>query len=486
MNDKNLFVVVAVSREKNGFGIAKEGKIPWHFPFDLSIFSAITKMAPYGKENSIIMGSATWNTIAPGLPGRKNIVLSSGKTILKDGNYVLTDSFDKAVELSSDCHKIFAIGGLDVVKDARNHARYNKEYITLIEKEYETDRNLDRVPLDVESFKYDYEGVEIKYYNYNDYTVDDSDQDEYEFSNYKNLPKHEEYQYLSMLHFLMNKKLRTTRNAPTRSSFGSLLKFKLSDETGRKILPVLTTKKINVENIWLELEMFLNGSTDTNFLLNKGIKIWEQNTNKEFLNIVNLDYPEGFMGPMYGYQWRFYDKPYSSDEDTFSEPKQGVDQLSNILNEIQKDPHSRRLCITTFNPKQVKEGVLYPCHGLMIQFYVSDDYELHCLMYQRSADVFLGLPYNITSYALLTHLFVHCLNNRGMNLKPGKLKIILGDWHLYHNHQVSALKQILREPLPFPDIEIKSEEDHPWNYKWDNFTIKNYTHGAYIKADMTA
>jgi len=482
--NKNLYVILAVSKEKQGYGIAKEGKIPWRFPLDMNVFSAMTKMAPFGTRNSIIMGAITWNTIAPGLPDRLNIVVSSGRTPLIDGNYILVSTFEEAIIISKDCHRIYAIGGIDIVLAARKHEKYQKEYLTLIKNEYQTDRNIDYVPLNKPSFTYNYDGTEIVFYNYNDYSTDGED-DEFDFRRYKSLPSSEEYQYLAMLHFLMFKPLRETRNAPTRSSFGTMLKFKLRDKDGNNVLPALTTKKMNIANIWAELQMFLRGETNTSGLLEKGIKIWEGNTNKDFLEKMGLDYPEGFMGPMYGYQWRFFNKPYHPNED-LPDKFMGVDQLSNLLDDIKKSPHSRRLCITTFNPEQANDGVLYPCHGLVVQFYVSDIGQLDCMMYQRSADIFLGLPYNIVSYGLLTHLIVHCLNQRGMNLVPGRLLITLGDWHLYYNHFEPALKQIVREPLTFPQIEISSEKSNPWDYVWEDFNIKNYSHGPFIKGEMSA
>lgn len=516
MSEKNLYLIMAVSVEENGlYGIAKDGSIPWSSNknisnLDLNIFSATTKMAPYGTKNCLIMGATTWNTLAPGLPERTSIVVSSRKTPLKEGSYLLASSFDEAMELALESNglldkesttkhnKIFAIGGIDIFLEARQHKRYNKEYITVIHQSFGTDRNLNFVPLVKESFHHIIDGIKISYFNYNDYETKDK-YNRFSPHNYIYLPDHPEYQYLSLLHFLTKQPLRQTRNAKTRSSFGYLLSFPLINDKGENILPTLTTKKLNLEHIFEELSFFMKGKTQTKELEKKGINIWKANTNKDFLEKIGLPYDEGEMGPMYGYQWRSFDLEFTSksfDENFNSNeykyeinketPPMKCDQFKELIKELKNNPYSRRLLMTTYNPNQADKGVLYPCHGLIVQFYVNDNNQLECMMYQRSADVFLGLPYNIVSYAFLTHIISHCLRNEGIDIKPSRLHISLGDVHLYEDHFVPALKQMAREPLPYPTIEVLSDKKEPWNYEWSDLNINNYTFGPYIKAEMSA
>ena len=207
----------------------------------------------------------------------------------------------------------------------------------------------------------------------------------------------------------------------------------------------------------------------------KGINIWKGNTSSEFLQKMNLDYEKGIMGPMYGYQWRFFNKP-------LNESTGGVDQLKELIELIKTDPNSRRLIMTDYNPSQVNQGVLYPCHSLMLQFYVKEG-SLSVKMYQRSADSFLGLPFNIASTSLLLSIIA-----RLCNLEPEEVTISLGDCHIYESHIDAVMQQLDREPLDLPKLiipEFKSLEEVELS-KFEDYKIIDYSNHGSIKAEMIA
>jgi thymidylate synthase len=225
-----------------------------------------------------------------------------------------------------------------------------------------------------------------------------------------------------------------------------------------------------------ELLFFIRGDTDSTKLSNKGIKIWEPNTSREFLDSVGLDYPVGEMGPMYGYQWRHFNKPYPSSEE------QGIDQLKKVIEEIKSDPTSRRIIMTDFNPLQVNQGVLYPCHSIVIQFYV-DCNRLNCSMYQRSGDLFLGIPFNIASTSLLLTIVAQLTG-----LEPGKVHLLIGDYHIYWSHLDAVNEQLKRTPKKLPKLEMtlfKNLEEVE-NASLDDFKISGYECDPAIKASMVA
>jgi thymidylate synthase len=240
--------------------------------------------------------------------------------------------------------------------------------------------------------------------------------------------------------------------------------------------PILTSKKVNFQHVVEELLWFLKGETNSRILEEKGVNIWKKNSSKEFLEKNNLNYQEGDIGPMYGFQLVHFGEAYKGSSASYS----GYNQIDYVVNLIKSDPTSRRIIMTTFNPEQAKEGVLYPCHGIVTQFYVEYDV-LHLSTYQRSADVFLGLPWNISSYALLLHIIAHLTQK-----KVGKVIITLGDYHLYEEHYDKAAIQILRSRLglyDFPKLNLKpfstiSELDSSY------FELENYQSYKALVAEM--
>lgn len=264
----------------------------------------------------------------------------------------------------------------------------------------------------------------------------------------------EEINYLNFMSHIMtsghNKIDRT--GIGTRSVFGGSLRFDLTDNT----LPLITTKKMFIRGIIEELLFFIRGETDTKKLENKGVNIWKGNTSRKFLDDRGLEHvPEGNMGRGYGYQWR----------------KSGNDQLYSVVESLKNDPHSRRHIVCAWNPDDINYMALPPCH-CMFQFYVDSNNYLHCQMYQRSADMFLGVPFNIASYGILTNLI-----SRITGLFPGSLTIAFGDVHVYNTHIEAISKQLKRIPLQFPKIDIKKEIDTLRDIEsltYDDFRIIGY------------
>lgn len=296
----------------------------------------------------------------------------------------------------------------------------------------------------------------------------------------------EEIAYLDILKDLITKgNERQTRNSITKSLFSRNLTFDLKNS-----FPLLTTKKMFFRGIFEELMFFIRGNTNTKILEDKGVKIWKDNTTRTFLDNVGLNhYQEGDMGPMYGYQLRFFNANYKDCNDNYL--NKGVDQLKYVIDTILKDPFSRRIIMTTFNPAQVNEGCLFPCHSLMIQFYIREENDIYYLSQQnyiRSNDIFLGNPYNIASFALMSYLLCHHLNyiTKSNKYKPDMLYITLGDYHLYKDHYEAAQEQINRTPYPFPQLNIKKYHDNIEDYEYEDIEMINYMSHPAIKTQMIA
>jgi thymidylate synthase len=296
----------------------------------------------------------------------------------------------------------------------------------------------------------------------------------------------EEIAYLDILRDLITKgNERQTRNSITKSLFSRNLTFDLNNG-----FPLLTTKKMFFRGIFEELMFFIRGNTNTKILEERGVKIWKDNTTRTFLDNVGLNhYQEGDMGPMYGYQLRFFNANYKDCNDNYL--NKGVDQLKYVIDTILKDPFSRRIIMTTFNPAQMKEGCLFPCHSLMIQFYIREENDIYYLSQQnyiRSNDIFLGNPYNIASFALMSYLLCHHLNyiTKSNKYKPDMLYITLGDYHLYKDHYEAAQEQINRTPYPFPQLNIKNYHDNIEDYEYEDIEMLNYMSHPAIKTKMIA
>jgi thymidylate synthase len=269
------------------------------------------------------------------------------------------------------------------------------------------------------------------------------------------------------------------------------MRFSLKD--GK--IPILTTKKTAWKTCLKELLWFIRGETDNKILKKQGVHIWDANGSREFLNSRGLKlYPEDMLGPIYGYQWRHYNANYNcftgkrlfneNEPDIFSKRKEvtGIDQLQQIIDAL-KDPAqrtSRRLIMTAWNPGQLNEMALPPCH-VMCQFNVHDGNKLSCAMYQRSCDYPIGIPINIASYSFLTHLIAkHC------GLEAYEFVHFGGNCHIYEEHIETIKEQFGREPHPFPTVSIKQVRENINDYQVEDFEIHNYKSHEAIKMKMVA
>lgn len=482
-----LSLVVAV--DKN-WGIAKNGGIPWNSPTDREHFVKLTKTTVFPhKQNIVIMGRKTWDTLPrKPLKDRINIVIS--RTLKDIENVHIVKDMDDAVALSlklylsSVAENVFVIGGVEVYREALlKTVLLNKVYVTQIHDNYDCDLQFPAALLykqchnDVTHERVVLEEVGVTKKRKHS----ESQLTFMEFTSKQNYTGEE--QYLKLVYdILTTGDFRKTRNANTRSLFTEhTLVFDVNKE-----FPLLTTRKMSVKGIWEELLFFMNGETNTKKLSSVGVKVWEQNTSKTFLEQNKLPYEEGDMGPMYGYNLKHFGATYKGMNKNYE--GQGFDQIAQVIETIKKDPYSRRIIMTTFNPATAQEGVLYPCHGIVIQFYVSGMNNLDCHMYQRSADM-LGLSWNIPSYALLIYLMVIVINNDPdykNKLKPGKLIISLGDAHIYENSFDNFKTQLSRTPLGMPKLEINHAASDFKSFKWEHVGLKDYKCHAPIKFEMVA
>ena len=301
------------------------------------------------------------------------------------------------------------------------------------------------------------------------------------------MTNNDEINYLSLLnHIMENGNTRQTRNAIVKSSFAATLNFDLKNK-----FPLLTTKKIFLRGIFEELVWFLKGDTNSKHLEEKRVNIWKMNTSQEFIESMNLPYKEGDIGNMYGFQWLHNGAEYTGYDTDYT--NKGFNQIEYCLNLLKTDKYSRRILLTTYSPHSANKGVLYPCHGLTVQFYVrehEDKNYLSCHMYQRSADLFLGEPFNISSYSLLVYMFCEVLNNsedyNGMTFYPDILYISFGDVHVYDNHFDQVNEQLKRSPYEFPQLKFKRKVKNFNDFKWEDIEVINYNSHPRIKASMVA
>jgi thymidylate synthase len=260
-------------------------------------------------------------------------------------------------------------------------------------------------------------------------------------------------QYLNLMRDILENGTRKEdrTGTGTLSVFGRQLHFDLS-----KGFPLVTTKKLHIRSIIVELLWFLRGDTNVKYLHDHGVTIWDEWADEN-----------GDLGPVYGHQWRSWPTPDGK----------SIDQISQLLAQIRKNPNSRRHIVSAWNPAEVDKMALPPCHALF-QFYVADG-KLSCQLYQRSADYFLGVPFNIASYALLTHIVA-----QQCDLLPGEFVWTGGDVHLYTNHIEQAQLQLSRQPYSLPQLRIKQKASSLFEYNFEDFEIMNYQSHSSIKAPI--
>ncbi len=254
----------------------------------------------------------------------------------------------------------------------------------------------------------------------------------------------------------------------TRGVFGHQMRFDL--DAG---FPLLTTKKLHLRSIIYELLWFIRGETTVDYLKEHKVSIWDEWATAE--QCARFGRAAGDLGPVYGHQWRNFGASQNADG---SYNRDGVDQLMDLIAEIKRNPSSRRLLLTGWNPKEADQVALPPCHTLF-QFYVQSG-RLSCQLYQRSADVFLGVPFNIASYALLTLMIAQVCD-----LKPGEFVHALGDAHLYNNHLDQARLQLSRTPRPQPQMKLNPKVRDILEFDYADFTLEGYDPHPHIKAEVS-
>jgi thymidylate synthase len=292
----------------------------------------------------------------------------------------------------------------------------------------------------------------------------------------RNQYKHEEDQYLDMIRDILREgSLEEGRNGYTKSLFGGAMRFSLKNNT----IPLLTTKKVAWKTCFRELMWFVRGQTDNKVLQKQKVKIWNVNASREFLDSRGLTHlKENDLGPVYGHQWRHFNAKYTTCHEDYT--NKGVDQLGNIIKML-KDPStrtSRRMVMSAWNPCQLDEMALPPCH-VLTQFHVTNGKELSCSLYQRSCDIGLGVPFNIASYSFLTHLIAkHC------DLVPKDFVYFMGNAHIYDDHFEMLKDQALRTPYAFPTLKVLNKHDTIEEYSLDDIQLENYEYHPPIQMKM--
>ncbi|KAK3774805.1 hypothetical protein RRG08_034894 [Elysia crispata] len=285
--------------------------------------------------------------------------------------------------------------------------------------------------------------------------------------------RHDEQQYLDAIQEIIERgSLRSNRTGvDTKAIFGMQQRYNL-----RESFPLLTTKRVFWRGILEELLWFIRGSTSSLELEAKDVNIWKANGSREFLDAKGLNHrEEGDLGPVYGFQWRHFGAEYQNMHANYDE--QGVDQLRSVIQKIKNNPTDRTMIVCAWNAKDLPVMALPPCHCLF-QFFVADG-ELSCQLYQRSADMGLGVPFNIASYALLTVMIAHITG-----LKPGDFVHTMGDAHVYVNHIGPLKEQLKRKPRPFPKLVIKRQVTDIEDFKAEDFEIVGYKPYPKIKMEM--
>lgn len=471
MTNTNYNIVICT--DKKG-GISKNGIIPWKYEEDSNYFRDIITRKYNNNKNVIVMGRKTYEQMGL-VKNHINIIISN--TIIEINGAYIFNNINNCINWISENKytNIYICGGKNIY-DYFLKLDNIKLYWTYIDYDYECDNFIDIKLLEdicINNIKNEYICSDKKN-NINNVLT---------FYKTNNIINHEENNYLTIMkNIITNGSLTSGRNGYTYSLFGEILKFKLSS------YPLLTTKKVFFKGVFEELMFFIRGQTNSKILSDKGVKIWEKNTTPEFLNSCNLDYEQYDMGPMYGFQWRHFNAEYNGIN--YNYDNKGFDQLKYILSELKNNPSSRRILMTTYNPQFANKGVLFPCHGISIQFNttkINDTYYLNISQNQRSCDYFLGVPFNIASYALLNYMICHILNNDDdckYKFCPGELTMFLGDYHLYESHLLQAKRQTLRSPYIFPKLQFNKNIKNIEDFELEDVELLFYDSYPNIQAEM--
>ena len=522
----NIYFSCILSRDVNNGGIGFRNFLPWSLPEDMKFFKSKTQFNTNGKENIVIMGKNTWKSIKnTPLVRRINIVVSKSLksneislvetgalksneiSLVETGalkseslknmennnlvNVKFSSSFDEALQLASSFGKgrnIFVIGGKALYKEAFLHHQLETIYETLVNPFV-----LDPHP-------------SIRLARYDTYFNDSPPENFYEvrrevknsngsiltFIQYNKKRETDENKYISLIKYILkNGEERFDRTKiGTLSVFGKQITFNISEK-----FPLLTTKFVPIKMVFEELMWMLRGQTNNNTLKRAGVQFWTKNSNDyhKKLSEHGDKHSEGDMGQIYGYNWRSFGGEYKPinppdniderikeemEDKRYIEADGGFDQIKYILNQIKTDPTSRRIIFSAWNPKSLDKVCLPPCH-FACQFYIRKNKFLDCKLSMRSNDIFLGAPFNIAQYSLLTYMIASMTG-----YIPGELIYSIGDSHIYSNHVEQVQLQILRTPRDFPTLEITSIPEKIEDFKFEYLKFGVYNHHPMIKGDM--
>ena len=445
------------------FGIGVNNKIPWHIPEDLEFFKRLT------LNNVIIMGKNTWRSLPKRpLSNRINIIITNTiPTEQYPTNVIFTSLENLQNHLSIFPHlKHIFIGGAHLFHSLQQYI--HTIHITYIDSVVECDVFLPKI-----SNHFFLSEFSTNYYS-------ESLKCNFRFLKFlKSSPILHDETYLDLANKIIHTKsnIRIDRtNTGTLSLFGDQIQFDIS-----KSVPVLTTKRIPWKSCIEELLWFLRGDTNAQNLKNKNVNIWNGNSSRSFLDNVGLNHlKEGDCGANYSFQWRFFGQTYQNSESSY-EMYTSDDQINNVYNLLLNDPYSRRIFLSAWNPSDLSKTVLPPCH-VSAQFYVDHENGLSCHMYQRSCDVFLGLPWNILSYSILTYILA-----KKCNMSPKKLIISFGDVHIYSNHIDQMKTQLSRNHLAYPVLELNDSiiDTNFEDLTIDQFDLVGYFPHPSIKGVMS-
>ena len=450
---------------------------------DLRRFYQVTSLSKNDHPNVVIMGYKTWLSIPESkkpLKNRLNIVLTKKLSFNQSSeNVIFFSDLQKTFQWLSENEtgEVFVIGGASIYEQClRDYNEYfEKLYLTRFDNDYPASNITQLFPMNsIQNMKciQTFPKVTDECYHLGMQTEIELNFDVYARSDSRNKG---EQQYLDLLSKVLNDGVLTeSRNSKVLTTFGERMEFDLSDG-----FPLLTTKKMGYKTILRELLWFIKGSTSNHELQEKNVHIWDQNSSREFLDSRGLSYEEGDLGPVYGFQWRHFGAKYDTCHSDYTDL--GTDQLKNVIDQIKNDPTSRRIILSAWNPCDLDKMALPPCH-IMCQFNVCVSKKtLNCQLYQRSGDMFLGVPFNIASYSFLTHIIAKITG-----LTPGKFIHILGDTHIYEDHVKAVKSQIIRVPDKFPRLTISDELTDIDSIKEEYFKITDYKSYPKITAPMIA
>lgn len=468
---KPLEIIATVCQ---GRGIGYNG--PWGYIFDMKHFNELTTHGSNlntETRNAVIMGKNTWQSLSQPLPNRLNVVITRDYARLRDVNIhnnvlAFPSLLEATLVLSErgDIIKQFVIGGTQLYQEALQCNWSSYLHLSTIHEDHECDTFFPEIPhYYIKESLCDLRGVAVTTYR-NKYG------------------RHYEEQYLYKMRELIHRVPVVGRNGYVHTNFQWQFTMNLADG-----LPLFSTRKGYWKGICKELLFFIHGKTNSKILENDGIRIWQGNTTREFLDSRALPYMEGDMGPMYGWVWRNYGARYQGMDHDYS--AEGYDQLYDVIHKLRTDPTNRRILMTSFDPSKISESVLAPCHSIVNQFYVREVDGVKYLdmyTYQRSADMFLGVYFNIPSDATLQTIVA-----LAVNMTPGMMYVQFGNYHLYATHRGALKEQLLRTPedmLPslsiLPPTSNSTQESIAWieSLTYEDFKVDNYKGQCHIKADM--